>query len=71
MFGPPAFRGPTVICLGRDYPDGGIVGPHCHARAQLIYAIAGVMEIRAAGSLWLVPPQRALWVGAGVEHAMR
>lgn len=71
VFGPPAFRGPTVICLGRDYPDGGIVGPHCHARAQLIYAIAGVMEIRAAGSLWLVPPQRALWVGAGVEHAMR
>ncbi|MCJ2057900.1 helix-turn-helix transcriptional regulator [Methylobacterium sp. J-048] len=71
MFGPPSFRGPKVVCVGRDYPDGGIVGPHCHARAQLIYATAGVMEIRAAGSLWLVPPQRALWVGAGIDHAMR
>ncbi|MCJ2124245.1 AraC family transcriptional regulator [Methylobacterium sp. J-077] len=70
MFGPASFRGPKVVCVGRDYPDGGIVGPHCHARAQLIYATAGVMEIRAAGSLWLVPPQRALWVGAGVDHAL-
>ncbi|WP_210248924.1 MULTISPECIES: AraC family transcriptional regulator [unclassified Methylobacterium] len=71
MFGPASQPSSKVICLGRDYPDGGIVGPHCHARAQLIYAMAGVMEIRAAGSLWIVPPQRALWVSAGVEHAMR
>ena len=68
---PGSFPGPKVVCASRDYPDGGIVGPHCHARAQLIYATAGVMEIRAAGSLWLVPPQRALWVGAGIAHALR
>lgn len=60
-----------MICVAGDYPDGGTVGPHCHARAQLIFATAGVMEIRAAGSLWLVPPQRALWVGAGIDHALR
>ncbi|MCJ2138874.1 AraC family transcriptional regulator [Methylobacterium sp. E-066] len=71
MLGSPCFRDPKVVCVACDYPDGGIVGPHCHARAQLIYATAGVMEIRAAGSLWLVPPQRALWVGAGIDHALR
>lgn len=71
MFRPASVPGPKVICVGCDYPDGGTVGPHCHPRAQLIYATAGVMEIRAAGSLWFVPPQRALWVGAGIVHAMR
>lgn len=55
-------RPPDIICASCDYPDGCVVGPHCHAQAQLIYATAGVMEIRAAGSLWLVPPQRALWI---------
>ncbi|MEL6059825.1 MULTISPECIES: AraC family transcriptional regulator [unclassified Methylobacterium] len=64
-------RPPDIVCARRDYPDGFVVGPHCHAQAQLIYATAGVMEIRAAGGLWLVPPQRALWVDAGVAHALR
>ncbi len=64
-------RPPDIICASRDYPDGWVVGPHCHAQAQLIYATAGVMEIRAAGSLWLVPPQRALWMWAGEAHMLR
>lgn len=62
---------PAIACASRDYPDGFVVGPHCHAQAQLIYATAGVMEIRTAGSLWLVPPQRALWMRAGLAHALR
>jgi AraC-like DNA-binding protein len=34
----------------------------------LIYAGAGVMRVRAAGKLWIVPPARAVWVPAGAEH---
>lgn len=71
MRDPGACTDPKVVCASRDYPDGGIVGAHCHARGQLIFATAGVMEIQAAGSLWLLPPQRALWVGAGIAHALR
>lgn len=62
---------PVVTCASRDSSDGWVVGPHCHTQAQLIYATTGVMEIRAAGSLWLVPPQRALWMRAGIAHALR
>jgi AraC-like DNA-binding protein len=32
----------------------------------LIYASAGVMTVHAAGSTWVVPPERAVWMPAGV-----
>jgi AraC-like DNA-binding protein len=57
--------------LARDYEDGDLVGDHCHVDGQLIHAIAGVMEIRTPGRLWLVPPQRALWVPPRLPHALR
>jgi AraC-like DNA-binding protein len=34
----------------------------------LIYAGSGVMRVRAAGKLWIVPPARAVWVPAEAEH---
>ena len=71
MYDPALPPDQRIICASRDYPDGWIIGPHCHAQAQLIYATVGAMEIEAAGCLWLVPPQRALWVGARTEHACR
>ena len=43
---------------------------HSHERAQFIYATAGTMRVAADGSMWVVPPQRALWMPAGVEHGI-
>jgi AraC-like DNA-binding protein/mannose-6-phosphate isomerase-like protein (cupin superfamily) len=60
-----------VVLFAQDYPSGRVLPTHSHTRAQLIYAIAGVMSVTAAGGLWVVPPQRALWVPAGVEHGIR
>lgn len=57
--------------VARDYPDGATVGDHCHADGQFIHATAGVMEIRAADRLWLVPPQRALWIPPRMPHGLR
>jgi AraC-like DNA-binding protein len=55
----------TLACT---YFGGHHIEPHVHPWGQLIYAATGVMRIRAAGRLWLVPPARAVWAPAGLEH---
>jgi AraC-like DNA-binding protein len=45
-------------------------GWHHHTRCQLLFAIRGVMTVRAHDGTWTVPPQQAVWVPAGVEHAV-
>lgn len=44
---------------------------HSHPQAQLIYAITGVVSVTTADGTWVVPPSRAVWVPAGVEHDTR
>lgn len=41
---------------------------HAHRRAQLIHASEGVLTVRTEYGMWVVPPQRAVWVLPGVEH---
>lgn len=54
----------------RDYADGESTGRHSHARAQLIYALRGVMRIVTERASFVVPAGRALWVPAGEPHAV-
>jgi AraC-like DNA-binding protein/quercetin dioxygenase-like cupin family protein len=54
-----------------DYPSGTSTGLHAHPRAQLLYAIEGVMIVRSAGGAWVVPPNRAVWLVAGLDHEVR
>jgi AraC-like DNA-binding protein/quercetin dioxygenase-like cupin family protein len=61
----------TVRVLATDYPKGHLIRPHHHEWAQLIYARAGVMTVLTAAGAWVVPPQRAVWMPAGMEHAIR
>lgn len=44
---------------------------HAHRKHQLLYAQSGSLELIADGGRWLLPPERAAWIGAGVEHAVR
>ena len=62
--------GRPVAAWTGDYPAGHLIAPHRHAQAQLVYAAAGVMTVTAAAGAWLVPPQCAVWVPAGVEHSL-
>lgn len=41
---------------------------HVHGRHQLLYAATGTLHLQVAGATWLLPPQRAAWIGAGVSH---
>jgi AraC-like DNA-binding protein/quercetin dioxygenase-like cupin family protein len=54
-----------------DYPSDASTGLHAHPRCQLLYAIEGVMIVRSASGTWVVPPNRAVWLVAGLEHEVR
>ena len=59
-----------IRSLACTYFGGHHIERHAHPWAQLIYASVGVMRVRAAGRLWLVPPARAVWAPAGLEHEL-
>ena len=63
--------GISIASLAYEYPPAWQVPVHAHGSDQLIYATAGVMEIAAARSLWLTPPQFAVWIPAHVSHSIR
>ena len=60
----------AVRSLACTYFGGFHIAPHRHDWAQLIFAAAGVMRVRAGGIVWIVPPARAIWAPAGVEHEL-
>jgi AraC-like DNA-binding protein len=57
--------------LEMDYGNGEEVASHCHAEDQLIYAASGVMRVSSEGGSWVIPGGHALWMPAGVSHAIR
>lgn len=60
-----------VVAMAKEYADGAYVKPHSHPRSQLLYATAGVMRVHSGGGSWTVPPQRAIWIPAGIRHELR
>src|ERR1700722_3085017 len=41
---------------------------HSHDLHQLEYAFEGVAQVETASARYLLPPQQAIWIPAGVEH---
>lgn len=56
--------------MAKDFADGFRIEPHSHPRAQLTWAVFGVMTVTAPRGTWVVPPNRALWIPALTEHAI-
>lgn len=59
-----------VIAVGNDYPAAFELAPHRHRRAQLLYAAKGVVSVSTPEGAWAAPPERAIWIPAGTEHAV-
>jgi AraC-like DNA-binding protein len=57
-----------IVAVALNYPDNHRIAAHIHQRAQLLYASAGVMTVTTKNGIWVVPPQRAVWVPMGMEH---
>lgn len=64
-----ASRRPVVV-VANDYPAGHRTAWHRHRRAQLVYAERGVMAVTTAAGVWVIPPERAVWVPAHTPHAV-
>jgi AraC-like DNA-binding protein len=63
--------GVSISTLAYEYPAGFNVVEHAHGSDQIIYAPRGVMEVAADRSLWLIPPQFAVWIPAHTAHRIR
>lgn len=59
-----------LAAFARDYAEGEAVPRHSHDRAQLLYATAGIMRVTTDAARFTVPPARALWIPAGLPHAV-
>jgi AraC-like DNA-binding protein/quercetin dioxygenase-like cupin family protein len=60
-----------LVGFAMDYPAGLATGQHSHPRAQLLYAVSGVMRIETPGAAYMVPPSTALFLPADALHAVR
>ncbi|MFZ6672584.1 AraC family transcriptional regulator [Undibacterium sp. Xuan67W] len=72
---PPARLFPSierpVRVVARDLEADELLRAHQHPWGQVTYAIDGVMQVFAKDSTWFVPPLRAIWIPANVEHEVR
>lgn len=60
-----------VVATGNEYAARLVLPSHVHKRGQLLYASTGMVIVITHAGSWLVPPQRALWIPAGVAHEVR
>lgn len=60
-----------VFSLITELNFSGEVEPHQHQKAQLLYVVGGVLTMQAAGGIWTVPPNCALWIPSNVPHCGR
>lgn len=60
----------SVVVTANDYPAGSTFPLHSHRRGQFAFASHGAISLSTPEGNWLVPPQRACWVPAGVVHEM-
>ena len=63
-------KGRGTATAGSYAYDGGalVTGWHAHEVHQIEYAIGGVVEVETPAGHYLVPPQQAIWLPAGLEH---
>ncbi|EJN02423.1 helix-turn-helix transcriptional regulator [Phyllobacterium sp. YR531] len=59
-----------VLALATAYPAGQHIPHHHHNQSQLLHAVCGVVMVTTKFGRWMVPPHHALWLPAGIEHAV-
>lgn len=57
-----------LVVMENSWPSGTSTGWHTHPKGQLLYATDGVMVVHSDEGSWVVPPNRALWMLAGLRH---
>jgi AraC-like DNA-binding protein len=60
----------SVVVTANDYAAGSTFPVHAHRRGQFAFASRGTISVATPEGRWLVPPQRACWIPAGITHEM-
>ena len=61
----------AIGAMPKRFPDGHVIAPHEHVRDQLIYCVKGVMRIETDLATLTAPPDRAVYLPAGMRHSIR
>lgn len=59
-----------IVVMAKSFADGFSILMHEHERDQLLYAISGVMRLRTQHDAWIVPPDGAAYIPAGLPHSV-
>jgi AraC-like DNA-binding protein/quercetin dioxygenase-like cupin family protein len=59
-----------IAAMSKTFTDGLEIAPHQHSRDQFLYSVTGLMRVRTRTEAWIVPPDRAVYLPAGVEHSI-
>src|SRR5579862_2130882 len=62
--------GDGIHMIAKHCEKGTRLDTHMHREAQLVYAARGTMQVTTPKGRWLVPPDRAVWVPAGLAHSI-
>ena len=57
-----------IVGMAIDAPAPHDSGLHRHRRAQLMYAVSGVLQIRIGHTRCVLPPTMAAWIPSGLWH---
>lgn len=60
-----------LLVRAESLPAGSLARAHAHPWVQLSWARSGVLQVATATARYLAPPQRAIWIPAGVGHEVR
>jgi AraC-like DNA-binding protein/mannose-6-phosphate isomerase-like protein (cupin superfamily) len=60
----------AIAAMAKSFAPGDTIPPHAHERDQVLYATHGLMRVATAREAWVVPPDRALYMPAGVSHGL-
>ena len=60
----------AIGAMSKSFVDGFAIPLHSHERDQLLYAVSGIMRLRTESEAWVVPPEGAVYIPAGTQHAV-
>src|SRR5271155_3937992 len=62
--------GASVTTLSYAYSDGYSVPEHFHEQDQILFGVSGVMAVTTDKGMWVIPPNRAVWIPAKTPHSI-
>ena len=59
-----------LAAMAKSFAAGFEIAPHAHERDQFLFAVHGIMRVHTEREAWIVPPDRAVYIPAGLTHSL-